>query len=118
MVLKRQVEAWARRSDDEALRASAAAISAEVDGLLPALINIGYTESQLHPSGLHEKFNALLDSVDSADYAPPQGARDVFAQLCDELDGHVAFLRTDLGETVADFNAAIRELGLQAVDPL
>ena len=29
-----------------------------------------------------------------------------------------AFLRTDLGETVADFNAAIRELGLQAVDPL
>ena len=118
VVLKRQVEAWARRSDDEALRASAAAISAEVDGLLPALINIGYTESQLHPSGLHEKFNALLDSVDSADYAPPQGARDVFAQLCDELDGHVAFLRTDLGETVADFNAAIRELGLQAVDPL
>ena len=118
VVLKRQVEAWARRSDDEALRASAAAISAEVDGLLPALINVGFSESQLYPSGLHEKFNALLDSVDSADYAPPQGARDVFAQLCDELDGHVAFLRTDLGETVADFNAAIRELGLQAVDPL
>ena len=46
LMLKRQVEAWARRSDDEALRASAAAISAEVDGLLPALINIGYTLSR------------------------------------------------------------------------
>ncbi len=118
VVLRRQVEAWAQRSDSEALRVSAAAISAEVDGLLPALINVGYTEAQLYASGLHEKFNALLDSVDSADYAPPQGAREVFAQLCDELDGHVAYLRTDLGETVADFNAAVRELGLEAVDPL
>ena len=35
--------------------ASAAAISAEVDRLLPELINVGYTESQLYASGLHEK---------------------------------------------------------------
>ena len=116
VVLKRQVGAWAGRSDDTALKADAAAISAEVDRLLPELINVGYTESQLYASGLHEKFNALMDSVDSADYAPPQQARQVFAQLCDELDGHVAWLRTDLSETVADFNAAVRELGLEAVD--
>ena len=116
VVLKRQVGVWAGRGDDEALRASAAAIAAEVDRLLPELINVGYTESQLYASGLHEKFNALLDSVDSADYAPPQQARQVFAQLCDELDGHVAWLRTDLSETVSDFNAAVRELGLEAVD--
>ncbi|MCY3780768.1 MAG: glycosyl hydrolase [Chloroflexi bacterium] len=116
VVLKAQVEAWAERGDDQALRANAAAIAAEVDRLLPDLINVGYTESQLYASGLHEKFNALIDSVDSADYAPPQQAREVFAQLSDELDGHLAYVRTDLGETVADFNAAVRALGLEAVD--
>ncbi len=118
VTLKAQVAAWAARSDDEALGADAAAIIAEVDGLLPALINVGYTESQLYPSGLHEKFNALFESVDSADYAPPRQAREVFAKLSDELDGHLAYLRTDLGETVADFNATVRTLGLEAVDLL
>ena len=114
--LKRQAQAWAERSDDAALQASAAAISAEVDARLPALINVGYTEAQLYASGLHEKFNALFESVDSADFAPPQGAREVFAQLCAELDGHAAYMRSDLSETVADFNAAVRALGLEALD--
>ena len=118
VALKRQVAAWAGRSGDAALQAGAAGISAEVERLLPQLINVGYTESQLYASGLHEKFNALMDSVDSADYAPPKQAREVFAQLSDELDGHVAYLRTDLGETVSDFNAMVRELGLEAVDLL
>ena len=118
VILKRQVGEWAARSDDEALRAAADAIRAEVDARLPELINVGFSESQLYASGLHEKFNALLDSVDSADYAPPQGARDVFAQLSDELDAHLAYMRTDLGETVADFNAAVQALGLTPVDPL
>ncbi|MCY3831800.1 MAG: glycosyl hydrolase [Chloroflexi bacterium] len=116
--LKRQVRAWAARSDEASLQAAAASIAAEVDRRLPSLINVGYTESQLYESGAHEKLNALFESVDSADYAPPQQARAVFAQLCDELDGHLAYARTDLGETVADFNAAVRELGLEAVDPL
>ena len=116
--LRRQVGAWAARSDDEALKAAAAAIASEVEERLPELINVGFTESQLYPSGLHEKFNALFDSVDSADYAPPQQARAVFAQLSDELDGQLNYARADLGETVSDFNARIRELGLEAVDPL
>ena len=118
VVLKRQVSAWAARTEDAALREAAQAICAEVDGRLPELINVGFSESQLYASGLHEKFNALLDSVDSADYASPRGAREVFAQLCGELDGHLAYVRADLGETVADFNAAISALGLAAVDPL
>ena len=116
--LKRQVKAWAARSDDEALQAAAKEIAAEVEGRLPELINVGFTESQLYASGLHEKFNALFESVDSADYAPPQQAREVFAQLSDELDGQLNYARTDLGETVSDFNARVRELGLEAVDLL
>lgn len=57
-----------------------------VESLLPLMMNVGYTESQLYASGLHEKLNALFESVDSADFAPPQGAREVFAELCDKLD--------------------------------
>ncbi len=116
--LKRQVAAWAARSDDEALKAAADEIVAAIEARLPELINVGFTESQLYASGLHEKFNALFDSVDSADYAPPQQAREVFAQLSDALDGQLAYARTDLGETVSDFNARVRELGLEAVDSL
>ena len=116
--LRRQVGAWAARSDDEALKAAADEIAAAVEARLPELINVGFTESQLYESGLHEKFNALFESVDSADYAPPQQARAVFAQLSDELDGQLAYARTDLGETVSDFNARVRELGLEALDLL
>ncbi len=116
--LKGQVSAWIARCDEAVVRAAGAEIVSAVDALLPQLINVGYTESQLYASGLHEKFNALFESVDSADYAPPQGARQVFAQLCEELAGHEAMLRNDLGETVADFNAAVRGLGLEAVDAI
>ena len=116
--LRRQAGAWAARSDDEALKAAADEIAAAIEARLPELINVGFTESQLYASGLHEKFNALFDSVDSADYAPPQQAREVFALLSDELDGQLAYARTDLGETVSDFNARVRELGLEAVDSL
>lgn len=116
--LKGQVETWAARGDDDALQAAAAAIASEVEARLPALINVGFSEAQLYASGIHEKFNALFDSVDSADYAPPRQAREVFAQLSAELDGHLAYARTDLSETVSDFNARVRELGLAAVDML
>ncbi|MCY4465079.1 MAG: glycosyl hydrolase [Chloroflexi bacterium] len=63
---------------------------AGVESLLPLMMNVGYTESQLYAAGLHEKLNALFESVDSADFAPPQGAREVFAELCDKLEEYAA----------------------------
>ncbi len=118
VALKGQVGDWTARCDDEAALAAAAAIVADVDELLPLLINTGISESQLYPSGLHEKFNALFNSVDSADYAPPRQAIEVFQQLSAELDDHVERVRTVLGEKVAAFNETIRELGLGALDLL
>ena len=118
VALKGQVEAWRARCDDEAVSAAAAAIVADVDALLPLLINTGISESQLYPSGLHEKFNALFGSVDSADYAPPRQAIEVFDQLSAQLNGHVERVETDLGAKVAAFNEAIRGLGLGALDAL
>ena len=118
VALKGQVESWTARSDDEAVLAGAAAILADVDALLPLLINTGISESQLYPSGLHEKFNALFESVDSADYAPPRQALEVFEQLSAQLDGHVERVNTELGGKVAAFNETIRGLGLGALDTM
>ncbi|MCY4020245.1 MAG: glycosyl hydrolase [Chloroflexi bacterium] len=118
VALKGQVEVWRARCDDEAVSAGVAAILADVDALLPLLINTGISESQLYPSGLHEKFNALFESVDSADYAPPRQALEVFEQLSAQLDGHVERVNTDLGGKVAAFNETIRGLGLGALDAM
>ena len=118
VALQRQLGAWTARCDDETVLTSAAAIAAEVDALLPLLINTGISESQLYPSGLHEKFNALFDSVDSADYAPPRQALEVFAQLSAQLEDHAATVETVLGEKVAAFNKTILGLGLDALDTL
>jgi photosystem II stability/assembly factor-like uncharacterized protein len=51
------------------------------------LIDVHMSEAQLHASGLHEKFNALIEFVDSGDYAPARQARDVYVNLVEELDG-------------------------------
>jgi hypothetical protein len=68
-------------------------------------------QAQLWPSGLHEKFNALFDSVDGADYAPPQQARDVYAELSAQLDELIGKLR-DVGKTkVAKLNEMIQAVG-------
>ncbi len=118
VALKHQLRAWTTRTDNPTASAAADVISAEVDDLLPMLINIGKTESQLYPSGLHEKFSALFESVDSADYAPPRQAHEVMQQLSAELEGHIEHVKTALDEKVRAFNAAIQALGLEAADPM
>jgi hypothetical protein len=50
------------------------------------LIDVNMSRAQLHASGLHEKLNALIEFVDSGDYAPAQQARDVFAELEVQLE--------------------------------
>jgi hypothetical protein len=118
VALKAQLQGWIRRSDDPAITSAAGSLIEAVDARLPALINTGIAEAQLYPSGLHEKFNALFDSVDSADYAPPQQARAVFQQLSAELDEHRAWVASELIEDIRDFNQLIRDAGFGAVDLL
>ncbi|MEM7132030.1 MAG: glycosyl hydrolase [Chloroflexota bacterium] len=114
--MKSQVDSWSARTDDAAILTMAESIKDEIDARLPKLINVGISESQLHPSGLHEKFNALFESVDSADYAPPQQARAVFQQLSAELDEHMEQVAETLANKIQAFNHAIAEVGFEAVD--
>lgn len=81
-----QVSLWQRRTQDDGIRQAAESAEKQLREILPALIDVNIHQAQLWPSGIHEKLNALFDSVDGADYAPPQQARDVFAELSEQLD--------------------------------
>ena len=50
-----------------------------------------------------------------ADAAPPQQAHDVFAHLSAQVDAQLDTLESILGESVADFNAAVADLKTGAV---
>jgi hypothetical protein len=113
--LKEQVQSWRNRTDNPDVNSAGDAVLAKIDSMLPLLLNTGIVESQLHASGLHEKFNALFDSVDSADYAPPQQAHAVLEHLSSELDRLGVQVESELGDTVHAFNAAVQAAGFEAV---
>ena len=71
---------------EAALGAAKQSRKAELAAIRGALIDVNYSQAQLWGSGLHEKFNALFDTVDSGDFAPAQQARDVLDVLSGQLD--------------------------------
>lgn len=113
--LRGQLTPWAARIDDAATRDQIKYIQTELDGLRNLLIDVHIQGSQLYPSGLHEKFNALLDSADGADYAPPQQAREVFAELKGQLDAIAERLEALKTGAIADLNAAIAQSGAPVI---
>ena len=116
--IRRQAAFWREKVDAGDLADSTARIGDVIDAALPKLIDVNIHQSQLYPSGLHEKLNALFESADSADYAPPQQARDVLAQLTAELDAIEGDLSDGLGSLIASFNDTIANEVASAIDPL
>ncbi|MBI3971935.1 MAG: glycosyl hydrolase [Chloroflexi bacterium] len=92
-LLQSQIDAWERwtagRDGTESLRTAMLELKGELAAMKPHLIDVNMRQAQLHPSGLHEKLNALFDMVDGADYGPPQQARDVLAVLSAQMDEQV-----------------------------
>ncbi len=112
--LLEQVAAWQKRGDD-AVRQAAGAAEEALRAILPGLIDVNIHQSQLWPSGIHEKLGALLDSVDGADYAPPRQAREVFGELSAQLDATRARLEEVKSGEVRALNDAIAAAGLPVV---
>ncbi len=88
--LRNQAVAWRDRTAGvdgrEQIANEAEKLIAELDEIRPQLIDVNIWQSQLYASGLHEKLNALFESVDSADQAPPRQAEDVFTKLGDDIE--------------------------------
>jgi small-conductance mechanosensitive channel len=110
-----QVGIWKARTDKAPILDAARACETELQNMRSALIDVNMKGSQLWPSGLHEKFNALLDSADGADYAPPQQARDVFDELAHQLKEITERLNQVHNEEIATLNSAIEQAGLPIV---
>ena len=113
--MRAQVLLWQSRTGDEAVQAAAAPVLEELLAIRGQLIDVNIKGSQLWPSGLHEKFNALIDSVDRADYAPPQQAQGVYDQLSGQLDGLIEQLQQLSASGASTLNDAIRKADLPNV---
>jgi hypothetical protein len=110
-----QLKLWETRTDNADVQRSIEKSQSELKSMRSELIDVNMRGSQLWPSGLHEKFNALLDSADGADYAPPQQARDVFAELNRLLTEFKARLGKLEQTEIAELNRAIADEGLATV---
>ncbi|HUZ03031.1 MAG TPA: hypothetical protein VMU89_22025, partial [Thermomicrobiaceae bacterium] len=112
-----QARAWQRRVGAQAPAVSKAAeeLERELVAIRGELIDVNMRQAQLWPSGLHEKLNALFDSVDSADYAPPRQAREVFAVLTGQLDALTRRFDAAAGERAGALNGAIAAAGIPVV---
>jgi hypothetical protein len=89
------------------LRKSSGEVRRELAALRGALIDTNYSQAQLWPSGLHEKFNALFDTVDSADRAPARQMYEVFEALSRQLEAQLARWRMAQRKLLPSLNRSI-----------
>jgi len=104
-----------RAAGKDALLAEAKAVAAEIDAIRGLLIDVHYSGAQLWGSGLHEKFNALFDTVDSGDFAPARQTREVFAALSGQLDGLTARWRKVEETRLPSLARSMADAGLPAI---
>lgn len=123
--IRGQVEAWEERFKDDggdqkaiAVRAAAKELKDELASIEVALIDVRSKSPMLFPIGLQEKFNALFDAVDSADYVPTRQSTEVFAKLSERLDEQMMRLKNALAEEGNILNRAIAATGVPAVATL
>jgi len=67
------------------------------------------------PIRLNAKLINLISVISAADAAPTRQTYDVFAHLSVQVDAHLDTLDSILGESVADFNAAVKAADVPAV---
>jgi hypothetical protein len=116
--LQAQVSAWDQWTADlevAAVRDGLAALKADLDSVKRRLVDVHYPEAQLYANALQEKFNALYEFVDSADYAPPQQGREVLEDLSARLDAVVEDFESQVLPRVGVLNDAIRGADIPAI---
>ncbi|MDQ6601522.1 MAG: glycosyl hydrolase, partial [Chloroflexota bacterium] len=120
-----QAETWEGRfKDDEdggkaaTVRAAAKELKDELASIERELIDVRSKSPMLFPIGLQEKFNALFDAVDSADYVPTRQSEEAFTDLSERLDEQLMRLKNALAEEGNLLNRAIAATGIPAVEAL
>jgi hypothetical protein len=110
-----KVAIWEKLADQENIQKAAAEVAELFGALRPQLIDVNMKQSQLWPSGLHEKLNAMMDALDGSDYAPTRQLRDVFAEHTGQLNLIIAEMESLEKEEVSALNKAIQDAGVPVV---
>jgi hypothetical protein len=117
--IREQVEAWEKRAKGQEGMGAALSAAKELKDAVTAveeqLIDTHPKSPLMFPARLNEKLSALLGFVESADYAPPKQAQDVFKELAASADEQLKQLQAVVDTQVAAFNTAVGAAGLQAV---
>jgi hypothetical protein len=120
--VRAQASAWQERfaptgSEEKSAAVIAAAkeFTGQLAGIEQELIDVQSKSPMLFPIALQEKFNALFDHVDSADYTPTRNATEVFTDLSQRLDEQLNRLRDVLSEEGNLLNRAISATGTPAI---
>jgi hypothetical protein len=114
--LEQQASTWEQRlagfGDAVAIRERIHELRRVLAAMKPPLIDVNMRQAQLHPSGLHERLNALFDAIDGADYAPTKQARDVLATLAGQVDAAAERFRQVLAGQVPAINTTLQQVGI------
>jgi len=87
----------------------------ELADIRGALIDVNCAQAQLWGARLHEKLNALFDTVDSGDFAPAQQTREVFAVLSSQFDGLLARWRNAREQLLPALERAVAKAKLPVI---
>jgi photosystem II stability/assembly factor-like uncharacterized protein len=115
--LREQLTTWRDRLSDEAARERIDSLDAELGAVDAQLIQRAPGLTYAHPVQLNAKLAALAAVVGSADSAPTQPSRDVFAELSARLDALVARFEQLLGSDLTNLNRALQELQIPFIAP-
>jgi hypothetical protein len=120
--IRQQVDGWVERTkgsaQEEAVAAKAKALREalkEIEDALAQSRSKAHEDPLNFPIQLNNKLAALAGVVASADAAPTEGAKGVFADLSGRLDLQLGQLREVLAGELAEFNAAVQEAELPPV---
>jgi photosystem II stability/assembly factor-like uncharacterized protein len=119
--IRKQVDSWVERFDGDDERKSIIEAADEVKNALgeieAALINVDADKPQPGTSRLKEKLVALSVMIDESDDAPTQGARDVQAQLGDQVESTQARLGQVVRDDVERLNRMLADARVPAIAP-
>ena len=120
--LRKQLSGWEERSKQGTGGEQAGQIAESAKRLMDRLaelegefINPSLDKPQPGSFCLKEKLVTLSSMIDESDDAPTQGAKEVYANLAEQVSERRAQLDRLLAEDVAQFSALIQSAGLPAV---
>ncbi len=113
--LREQVQAWAKRVEDDEVKQAASAIVDKLNAVELDLIQPKSGSPLQPPAGLNEKIAALAGMVSNADTRPTAQSDAVFEKLAGLADGSIEKLDPIVGHDIAAFNRLLAERGVRPV---